>query len=219
MARKPQGPGAAHRRPKAPRVTLTTKGLHTLIYFSDKLGYPDHVSPDGLVLAWPEAGAILILIPGRERCALRDAPDEAFFELLGWCAYHRVEVDLLTPKRFDGGLDRDTCAVDRPGAVTFTHLSPQDIDAFRDVVRGRGGLRISDREFHGEGGPGEDVGRWPETGILVVHEPVRERSTGGADPAARTATLRARNEDWLRTTAEALRTLGGSHGAGGRNVQ
>ena len=109
--------------------------------------------------------------------------------------------------------------MDRPGAVTFTHLSPQDIDAFRDVVRGRGGLRISDREFHGEGGPGEDVGRWPETGILVVHEPVRERSTGGADPAARTATLRARNEDWLRTTAEALRTLGGSHGAGGRNVQ
>jgi hypothetical protein len=138
--------------------------------------------------------------------------------LLGWCVYHRIEMDLLTPEEFDGGLDRDAGPGDRPEAVTFTRLSPQDIDSFRDVVRGRGGLCMSDREFHGKDGPEEEVGDWPDTGILVVYEPA-EASRGDAGPATRNVTLYARNEEWLRTTAEALRKLVESHGRQGRNVQ
>lgn len=122
----------------------------------------------------------------------------------------------------DEGFERGAGLGGEPQAVTFTGLSAQDIDAFRDVVRGRGGLCTSDREFHGKGGPGEDPVGWPGTGILVVHDPAgagpRARR-GGAAPEPRNVTLYARNEEWLRTTAEALRTLVESHGAGGRNVQ
>ena len=42
---------------------------------------------------------------------------------------------------------------------------------------------------------------------------------GDADLTARNATLYARNQEWLRTTVEALRTLVESHGPGGQKMQ
>ena len=223
MAARSPGPERKPRRPKGPRLALTTAGLQALIRCVDRLGEPDHIGPDGLALTWSEPGAVLILTPDRERCVLRDDQDEAFFELFGWCLYHRLEVDLLAPEEFDGGVGQEEGPEIRAHAVTFAHLSPEDVAAFREVVRGRGGLCLSDREFHGRDGPGEDPGGWPEnTGILVVHGPVgtapRARRAGAA-PEGRTVTLFARNAEWLRTTAEALRKLVESHGAGGRNVQ
>src|SRR5689334_24289371 len=68
MAKKPSKPEQTPPRPKPPRVTMTTAGLLTLIYFVDRLGRPDEIAPDGLVFAWPEAGAILITDPDHERC-------------------------------------------------------------------------------------------------------------------------------------------------------
>ena len=127
MAKKPSKPERAPRPPREPRVTLTATGLHALLHFTDRLGHPDQLSPAGPVFAWPAAGAILVLTPGRERCALRDDRDEAFFELLGWCVYHRIELDLLAPEEFDEGFGADEDAEDRAHAVTFRDLSPEDI--------------------------------------------------------------------------------------------
>ena len=106
MARKPPEQEKP-RRPKEPRVTLTAAGLHALIYFVDRLGQPDEIGPGDLVFVWFDAGAILVLIPDHVRCALRDSHDDTFFELFGWCAYHRVEVDVLSPEEFDEDADQD----------------------------------------------------------------------------------------------------------------
>lgn len=210
------------RRPKDPRVTMTATGLHALIYFVDRLGNPDEIGPGNLVLVWFEAGVILILIPDHERCALRDNHGDTFFELFGWCAYHRVEVDVLSPEEFDEDAGQDEHVNGSIQAATFTQLSPEDVAAFQDVVQGRGGVCMSDRKFHAKGGPEENPEAWPDTGIFVVHQPVSEGSAmprGGADLMSRTATLYARNQNWLRTTVEALRTLVESHGPGGRKMQ
>ena len=222
MAKKPSKPEQTQPRPKPPRVTMTTAGLLTLIYFVDRLGRPDEIAPDSLVFAWPEAGAILITDPDHERCALREDHDDTFFELFGWCAYHHVEVDLLTPDEFEAGADRDEGFEGHTAAATFTHLSPDDVTAFQDVVRGRGGLCMSDRSFHGKDGPEKNPDEWPDTGILVVHQSAGEGAAAqmsGPDPSPRSATLYARNQEWLRTTIEALRKLVENHSPNGRNVQ
>jgi hypothetical protein len=222
MAKKqPKLEGTPH-RPKEPRVTLTATGLHALMYFVDRLGQADQIGPGSLVFMWLEAGAILIATPDHERCALRDDHDDTFFELFGWCVYHRLEVDLLSPEEFDEGSDQDGAFEGRSETATFTHLSPDDIAAFQDVVRGRGGLCMSDRKFHGKDGPGENPDEWLDTGILVIYEPAGEGSAAqrsGADLTTRNATLYAQNKDWLRTTVEALRTLVESQNPDGRKVQ
>jgi hypothetical protein len=222
MAKKPPKPERSARRPKEPRVTLTATGLHALIYFVDRLGHPDEIGPGNLVLVWFEAGAILILIPDHERCALRGDHDDTFFELFGWCAYHRVEVDVLSPEEFDEDADQDEQVESKIQAATFTQLSPEDVAAFQDVVQGRGGVCMSDRKFHAKGGPEENPEGWPDTGILVVYQSVSEGSASqrsDADLTPRNATLYARNEEWLRTTVEALRTLVESYGPGGQKMQ
>jgi len=221
MARKPPEQGKP-RRPKEPRVTMTATGLHALIYFVDRLGNPDEIGPGNLVLVWFEAGAILILIPDHERCALRDNHDGTFFELFGWCAYHRVEVDVLSPEEFDEDADQDEHVKGSIQAATFTQLSPEDVAAFQDVVQGRGGVCMSDRKFHAKGGPEENPEAWPDTGILVVYQPVSEGSASQKSDAnlmPRNATLYARNQEWLLTTVEALRTLVESHGPGDGKMQ
>ena len=221
MARKSPEQGKP-RRPQEPRVTLTATGLHALIYFVDRLGHPDEIGPGNLVLVWFEAGAILILIPDHERCALRDSHDDTFFELFGWCAYHRVEVDVLSSEEFDEDVDHDEYVKSGIQAATFTHLSPEDVAAFQDVVQGRGGVYMSDRKFHAKGGPEENPEAWQDTGILVVYQPAKEGSAsqrGIADLATRNATLYAHNREWLRTTVEALRTLVESHGPGDGKMQ
>ena len=182
MAKKPSKPERTASRPKEPRVTLTATGLHALMYFVDRLGQPDQIGPGSLVFVWLEAGVILIAVPDHERCALRDGHDDTFFELFGWCAYHQLEVDLLSPEEFDEGSDQDGTFEGRIEAATFTHLSPDDIAAFQDVVRGRGGLCMSDRKFHGKDGPGENPDEWPDTGILVVYEPAGEGSAAQQQP-------------------------------------
>jgi hypothetical protein len=222
MARKPPKPERTARQPKEPRVTMTTTGLHTLLYFVDRLGQPDEIASDSLVFVWSEAGAILITAPDHERCALRDEHDDTFFELFGWCAYHRIEVDLLSPEEFEEGFDHDGGVEGRVEAATFTHLLPDDIAAFQDVVRGRSGVCMSEREFHGKDGPEENPDEWPDTGILVVYQPAGKGSAprrDDADLTTRNATLYARNKEWLRTTVEALRTLVESHSPDGRKVQ
>ena len=107
-------------------------------------------------------------------------------------------------------------------AATFTHLSPDDVAAFQDVVQGRGGVCMSDRKFHAKGGPEENPEGWPDTGILVVYQSVSEGSASqrsDADLTPRNATLYSRNQEWLRTTVEALRTLAESHGPGDGKMQ
>jgi hypothetical protein len=221
MARKPPEQGKP-RRPKEPRVTMTATGLHALIYFVDRLGNPDEIGPGNLVLVWFEAGVILILIPDHERCALRDSHDDTFFELFGWCAYHRLEVDVLSPEQFDVDADHEGQVEGRIQAATFTQLSPENVAAFQDVVQGRGGVCMSDRKFHAKDGPEENPEDWPDTGILVLYQSASEGSASqrsGADLMPRNATLYARNQEWLRTTVEALRTLVESHGPGGQKMQ
>jgi hypothetical protein len=81
---------------------------------------------------------------------------------------------------------------------------------------------MSDRKFHAKNGPEENLDAWPETGILVVYQPASEGSAvarGSADLPPRNATLYARNQEWLRTTVEALRTLVESHGPGDGKMQ
>ena len=104
----------------------------------------------------------------------------------------------------------------------FTQLSPEDVAAFQDVVQGRGGVCMSDRKFHAKGGPEENPDGWPDTGIFVVYQPASEGSAvprGSADMTPRNATLYARNQEWLRTTVEALRTLVESQGPNGQKMQ
>jgi hypothetical protein len=222
MAKNPPKSERSPRREKEPRVSMTTAGLHALTYFVDRLGQPDEIGPSSLVFAWFEAGAILILEPDHERCTLRDDHDDTFFELFGWCVYHRIEVDLLTPDDFDEGSNLDENSDDGTETATFTQLSPDDVAAFQDVVRGRGGVCMSGHEFHGKGGPDEHPDEWPDTGILVVYQPAGEGSVtqkSGVDLMPRNATLYAHNSEWLRTTVEALRTLVESPGPDGRKVQ
>jgi len=222
MAKNPPKSERSPRRGKEPRVTMTTAGLHALIYFIERLGEPDEIGPSSLVFAWFEAGAILIVMPDHERCTLRDDHDDTFFELFGWCVYHRIEVDLLTPDDFEEGANFSENSDDRTEAAAFTQLSPDDVAAFQDVVRGRGGICMSDREFHGKGGADEHPDKWPDTGILVVYQPAGDGSAtqrSGSNLMPRNATLYALNGEWLRTTAAALRTLVASHDPDGRKVQ
>ena len=81
---------------------------------------------------------------------------------------------------------------------------------------------MSDRKFHAKGGPEENPSDWPDTGILVLYQSASEGSAlqrSGADLTPRNATLYARNQEWLRTTVDALRTLVESHGSGGQKMQ
>ena len=148
MTKKQPRPERTARRSQDRRVTMTTTGLHTLVYFVDRLGHPDEVDPDSLAFAWSEAGAILIIAPDRERCALRDDHAETFFELFGWCVYHSIEVDLLSPEEFEEGFDSNGAIERRIEAATFANLSAGDVAAFQDVVRRRGGICMPDRKFH-----------------------------------------------------------------------
>jgi hypothetical protein len=222
MAKKPPKPERSARRPKEPRVTMTATGLHALIYFVDRLGHPDEIGPGDLVFVWLDAGAILIAIPDHERCALRDDHDDTFFELFGWCAYHHIEVDVLSPEEFDEDADQDEHVEGSIQAATFTHLSPEDVAAFQDVVQGRGGICMSDRKFHAKNGPEENPSDWPDTGILVVYQSDSEGShvpKGSANLTPRNVTIYAQNKEWLRITVEALRTLVESKGPGGQKMQ
>lgn len=173
MARKPPEQGKS-RQSKEPRITLTATSLHALMYFADRLGQPDQIGPGDLVFVWLDAGAILIAIPDHERCARRDNHDDTFFDLFGWCAYHHVEVDVLSPEEFDEDADRGEHVQNSIQAATFTHLSPEDVAAFQDVVQGRGGICMSDRKFHTKDGPEENPEDWPDTGILVLYQSASE---------------------------------------------